>query len=214
MRQGIFVRTPPTSAHGPQGRFEFRIWPRGWPWAATRLQSRWALERGERRADIYLVTPFSPQTLLKLRGGARLEIKRRAPDMGLLQFWTCPVSTPFPLSRQSLAVIAQALGVNEGLRAEAGLSPAHLLTGLAACAQPVVPMTVRKARLVFRRGGCQAELCRATVAGRSRLTVAIEDPDRASTLCRIEELGLTDLPNRSYGDVLRPHRLPQERATR
>jgi hypothetical protein len=209
MTGGVFVRIAPRDSEAGEGRFEFRAWPRRQSRAATRLQGQWALESGESRADIYLATPFSPETLVKLRDGALLEVKHRGPDLGVLQFWTCPVSTPFPLSRRTLAVVARALGLAGGLQPEAGLSPAHLLVDLAASAPQVMPVTVRKARLVFRSGSCRAELCRATVRGRSRLTLALDDPDPASALCAVASLGLGGLPNRSYGDMLRPRRLMQ-----
>ena len=213
MTDHIFRRGGASIAKAGNGRFEYRVWPRAQPWAAARLQSGWVLESGESRADIYLVTPFSAETLVKLRDGARLEIKLRGPDMDILQYWSCPVSAAFPLSRATLAAVARALGLTLGLtgqlRPEATLSPAHLVADIAAFAPLVRPVTMAKSRLIFRDGSCRAELCRVGEPGCSRVTIAIEDPDPVSALSAIDALGISGLTNLSYGDILRPHQVTQ-----
>lgn len=198
----VLVRTVPVSTQDSDGRFEFRSWPEGPTPAAARLQGLWVLESSERRADIYLVTAFSPEILVKLRDGSRFEIKQRAPDRGILQHWTCPVSELFPLTRPTLAVAARALQLPGRLNPRAGLSAAHLLAELAAYPSSVTPVTVEKARLTFLSGSSRAEICRATILGRRRVTLALDDPDPASALSAVKALGLADQPNLSYGDML------------
>lgn len=198
----------PRSEEMAAGRYEFRVWPRGPAPAIALLQSRWPLAGAETRADIYLSTTQSPWTLVKLRAGTRLEIKRRGANQGVLQYWTCPVSAEFPLSRRLLRLLAGALDLPGGLSSEAALTPAHLLAALALAAPRITPVTVRKARLTFRSGTCRAEICRAAAFGRMRQTLAIEDPDRRSARAAIAALGIDGLPNLSYGDLLRPRLLP------
>ena len=183
------------------GRYEFRVWPHDLPQAAARLQKSWPLAGAERRSDIYLLTECSPVRLVKLRAGNRLEAKTRVHDLGPLQYWTHHPYPMFPLSRPDLRVLAEELGVTR-LPPDAGLSPGHLVAWLGDSAPAILPMTVGKSRLLFRKGSSRAEICRVTVAGWSRLTLAIEDPDPDSVLATLDALRLGHLPNRSYGDVL------------
>jgi hypothetical protein len=190
-----------------QSRYEFRIWPRVWPQAAMLVQKSWSLVGAERRSDIYLLTPHSPLRLVKLRGGTRLETKRRGRDFGPLQYWTHLPYPPFPLSHRALGALAQELGT-AFLPADAGLSPGHLVAGLCASAPDVWPVTAGKARLFFQKGSSRLEICHVVSAGRSRLTLAIEDPDPDSALRALDSLGIGHLPNRSYGDALCRQALP------
>jgi hypothetical protein len=200
-------------AQSAKGRYEFRVWPRETPQAAAILQKSWPLTGAERRSDIYLLTEHSPENLVKLRAGNRLEAKRRGPDLGLLQYWTHQPYPLFPLSRQDLRRLAEDLGLPP-LTAEAGLSPGHLVARLGALAPFVLPVTVRKSRLVFRKAGSRVEICHVATADWSRLTLAIEDADPDSALDTLDALGMGHLSNRSYGDVLRRPRLAAGTATR
>jgi len=200
-------------AQSAKGRYEFRVWPRETPQAAAILQKSWPLTGAERRSDIYLLTEHSPENLVKLRAGNRLEAKRRGPDLGLLQYWTHQPYPLFPLSRQDLRRLAEDLGLPP-LTAEAGLSPGHLVARLGALAPFVLPVTVRKSRLVFRKAGSRVEICHVATADWSRLTLAVEDADPDSALGTLDALGMGHLANRSYGDVLRRPRLAAGTATR
>ena len=190
------------------GRYEFRVWPRKAPQAAATLQKSWPLAGAEKRSDIYLLTEHSPDRLVKLRAGNRLETKRRGDDLGLLQYWTHQPYPLFPLSRPDLRMLAEDLGIPP-LDPEAGLSPGHLVARLGTLAHVVVPVTVRKSRLLFRKAGSRVEICHVATDDWTRLTLAIEDPDPDSALDTLDGLGMGGLPNRSYGDVLRHpgHRL-------
>lgn len=185
----------------PKSQFEFRIWPQSWPVAASQVQKSWRLVGAERRCDIYLRTSHSPDCLVKLRAGLWLETERRGHDCGLLQFWTNQPYPVFPMSRLTLRALAEDLAVDP-LPPEVGLSSAHLITGLGASAPSVLPVTVRKSRLLFRTGNSRAELCHVAVFGQTRLSLAIEASDPATVFRTIDSLGIGDLPNRSYGDML------------
>lgn len=202
------LRTQPgqTAQMTSPGRYEFRVWPQDLPQAATLLQTSWPLMGAERRSDIYLLTERSPLRLVKLRAGHRLETKARVHDLGPLQFWTHHPYPIFPLSRAALRELAEALGLTS-LPPDAGLSPGHLVAQIATLAPRVQPLTVRKSQLLFRKGSSRAEICRISLAGWSRLTLAIEDPDSDSALETLDALRLGRLPNRSYGDVLCRRRL-------
>ena len=184
-----------------QGRYEFRIWPRVWPQAAMLVQKSWSLVGASRRSDIYLLTLHSPLKLVKLRGGTRLETKRRGRGFGPLQYWTHQPYPCFPLSHRALGALAQELGT-AFLPADAGPSPGHLVAGLCASAPDVWPVTAGKARLLFHKRSSHLEICRVVSAGRSRLTLAIEDSDPDRALRAIDGLGIGHLPNRSCGEAL------------
>lgn len=207
---GFMIRADAAPSGVPQqatGRYEFRVWPRETPLAAAILQKSWPLVGGERRSDIYLLTERSTEMLVKLRAGNRLEVKRRARDVGPLQYWTHQAFPMFPLSRPAMRGLADALGLPP-LDLDAGMSPGHLVARLGEWAPAVLPVTARKARLLFRRASTRVEICHVAVAGWTRLTLAIEDPDPDSALAAVEGLGLGHLPNRSYGDMLGRRRLP------
>lgn len=188
------------------GRYEFRVWPHDMPQAAALLQQSWSLVGAERRTDLYLLTERSPLILVKLRAGNRLEVKSRGLDHGPLQYWTHHAYPFFPLPRSTLRTLAKELGLTD-LLPDAGRSPGHLVARLGDTAPAILPMTVRKSRLLFRKGSSRAEICRVTVAGWSRLTLAIEDPDPDSALAALDALRLGHMPNRSFGDVLCRRRL-------
>ena len=201
-----------TQGQTPHIQFEFRIWPPGWPGAASQVQRSWRPEGAERRSDIYLLTSHSPVRLVKLRAGTRLETKRRGPDCEPLQSWTRRPYPTFPLSRLALRDLADELGT-ELLPPDAGLSPAHLVAELGASAPAVLPITVRKSRLLFSKGNCRAEICRVAVSGRPRLTLAIEGPDPNVALRSIEALRIGHLRNRSCGEMLCHRMLPAAQET-
>jgi len=185
----------------PQSQFEFRIWPRDWPEAASHVQNCWRLVGAERQSDIYLLTPHRTDRLVKLRAGTRLETKRRGHDCCPLQFWTNQPYPAFPLSCHALRTLADELAVGP-FPSEVGHSPAHLVTGLDASVPTVQPMTVQKSRLLFRKGNSHAEICHVAVLGQTRLSLAIEAPDPDTAFRTIGSLGINHLPNFSYGEML------------
>ncbi len=193
---------PPRQTRRVDGRFEYRVWPRPSHPAVSMLQGLFPLTNAERRVDIYLMGEASDAVLVKLRDGSRLEIKRRGKDVGSVQFWEMPVSTRFPLTVAERVQLAAALGLQERLSAEAGLSPAHLLTALAALRRRVDPRMVRKSRLVFDVGGCRAEICRVATGDRAGLSVALEATDIPSIASAMDTLRIGGLPNRSFGEAL------------
>lgn len=195
----LIADTAPRQAD--QGRFEFRVWPRVWPDATILMQKYWPLVGAERRSDIYLVTPCSPFCLVKLRGGTQLETKRRGRDVAALQSWTHEAIGPFPLAPLVVRALARDLQV-AGLPPDAGRSPGQLVACLSSPATRVHSVPVRKSRLIFHGDETRLEICRVVIAGRTRLTLAIEasDPDRA--LRTVDALGIGHMPNLSYGDVL------------
>jgi len=186
----------------PEGRYEFRVWPRSPHPAGSALQRFWPQVGAERRTDVYLVHAASDLLLVKLRDGQRLEIKRRGHDVGSVQYWSTQFSTGFPLAAQERAALAEALDLTRGLSADAALSPAHLLATLDARAELVVPKRVRKSRLLFLSGACRAEVCRVAVGSWTGLTIALEAPDLPSIAVAVDDLRLGSLPNRSYGEAL------------
>lgn len=196
------IRRARNGASPQESRFEYRVWPRSSHPAVSLLHRFWPLTDAERRSDIYLVHPASDRTLVKLRDGRRLEIKRRERDVGTVQHWAMPVSTEFPLTPARLRDLAVALSLRGDLSETAGLSPAHLVAEHDAFSTTVVPQAVRKSRLLFRVGSCRAEICRVSIAGWRGLTIALDSPDLPPLAAALEALHLGTLPNRSYGEAL------------
>lgn len=196
------IRAGPVAAPSNRGRYEYRIWPRSTPPIAAALQRDWVLDGAEKRDDIYLLGPNSPNALVKLRDGSRLEIKRRAPDHRDLQNWWVALSEEFPLSQSALRQLAAALFISELPPQVASLSPAHFLAALSRHSASSRILTVRKSRLSFRRQSCLAEITRVVWNNRTGLTIALEDPDPDRANQAVNALGLRQWPNRSYGDVL------------
>lgn len=186
-----------------QGRYEYRIWPRRIPPIVPALQRDWTLDGAETRDDIYLLNSNSRNTLVKLRDGRRLEIKWRGQDRGNLQHWWVALSEEFPLPSSALRQLTTALLMPDLTPQTACLSPAHLLAALSRFDDDFETLTVRKSRLSFRQESCRAEITRIAWAGRTSLTIALEDPDPGHVEHAIKALELGHWPNRSYGDVLR-----------
>lgn len=189
--------TPPAD-----GRYEYRVWPRRPVSAVSVLHREWVLQSAEKRADIYLLGPQMTTSLVKLRNGTRLEIKQRGPDHMGLQHWSMALSQAYPLSSSALRRFEAALMLSQFLPIDAGLSPAHLLASLSQYAATIEPQIVRKSRLLFRQGSCRAEIARVGLGNRSRMSVALEDPDPMSAGHAVDTLGLGHMPNQSYGDFL------------
>ena len=199
---GFVMSGRPEAGARAGGRFEYRIWPRPGHPAIAMLNAGWPLVAAERRSDIYLLHAASDRMLVKLRSGDRLEIKRRGADTGTIQHWSMPVSDGFPLSAAARHGAALALGLPAGLPEVAGLSAAHLLAAIDAQGGRVIPRTVSKSRLVFRSGGCRAEICRVAVGGWTGRTVAVEAADLPGIAQAVGQLRLGSLPNRCYGEAL------------
>lgn len=202
----LFGHTTRT-AH-PTGRFEFRSWFDENPPAVGLLQRHWDLTGTEVRSDIYLLSSLSAFHMVKLRDGKQLEIKIRGADAPPLQYWRMPVSASFPLTEDDLLNLETALGLPTPLDHTAAASPAHLLACFAESALPLRITSVRKAKMLFRQGSCVAEIATIKHNGIRSLTVAIDDPDYQSALTAVEELGLVDYRNLSYGEALAPLSLP------
>jgi hypothetical protein len=202
IKTGFVVHSSARRSTPPDGRYEYRIWPRLTHAAISHLHRTWPLVAAERRSDIYQLAPQSDRLLVKLRAGQRLEIKRRTRDVGTIQHWTMPVSTEFPLGPRHRRALAEALDLSGGIAVETAQSPAHLLSALGAQGSGVVSQTVRKSRLLFESGGCRAEICRVAADGWTGLTIALEAAELPSIALAIEDLRLGTLPNLSYGDML------------
>lgn len=198
----FIMHEPDFETPSKHGRYEYRIWPRSIPASVPMLHRDWVLENAQSRADIYLLNGNSSHTLVKLRDGKRLEIKRRGKDLRGLQHWRVALSQDFPLSRLALDDLTTALRLPNRPSQAARLSPAHCLAELSDSSSSLETRTLQKSRLIFRRGTCRAEITRVTWNGLPRLTIALEDPEPDRAAQGVRALGLDRWPNRSYGDVL------------
>jgi len=185
----------------PAARYEFRCWPDEPPPAIGQLEAHWPETGSEARTDIYLLPPESRCRLVKLRHGTRLETKRLEATPEALQLWTMPLSVDFPLGCGSLASVLDSLGIAAPVDPAALLSPAHFLAGIAGRSD-VRPINVTKARRLFTRGGCRAEVTTVAIGDRRLLSLAIEADEAGEAVRALEDLDLRGFPNRHYGEIL------------
>lgn len=187
------VRMTDEATGSATARWEFRCWP-SFDEAArqtARLDDApgWTREVDEHRTDTYLLASDRPELLPKLRGGDRLEVKRRLEVRGTLERWEMALSEPLPLDRTGSD------------RAEALLgSPLPLGKGdhqaLARSGWLVTPVT--KARRRWKRDGTTVEVTRSNLGW----TVAAEERNHGTLLAVVDGLGLSGLPNVDYGTRL------------
>ena len=146
------------------------------------------------RTDTYLLTGDA-DLLPKLRGTARLEVKRRVEVRGGLERWVVETAAAFPLAASDVAALLP------GAPEAALTSPEALLRHAADAHLLVLP--VRKHRRRFTLGGAEAEATGVIAGGRVAETVGIEAASYEEAEAAARTLGLLDLPNASYGDWLR-----------
>lgn len=198
-----FVLQEPSEAANPvSARYEYRAWFGSVPHSVERLQRSWTFTRAERRTDIYLLSPRQPLTLAKLRDGERLEVKRRLRYEGPHQVWANRRFSVFPLSSEEVERFAGLTGIEAQAPALDGRNAGNFLTSLIAVSAPIEPVAVRKSRLLFKQGDCQAEITRVQAIDFHAITLAIEAYDRSSADRAVRSLHLNSLPNMAYGEAL------------
>ena len=209
----FLIVAPSGPSTAGQGRYEYRCWPGADTSVLGAVQDGWPLETCEIRTDVHLVGAAGAGSNVKLRGGTRLEVKVMEGRCGPLEYWRMPLSVPFPLDRQALRVLRARLGGLGPIDDDARTSPAALISAIAGAGRPVRAVSLRKARLLFRRGSCRVEITSARIDGHRRLTVGLEDPDPRSAMTAAHDLGLGRYPNRDYASVLGMGALPQPTPT-
>ncbi|GAB7004538.1 hypothetical protein JCM18899A_20110 [Nocardioides sp. AN3] len=142
--------------------------------------------------------------LVKVRGGL-MDVKhlQQVRDDGLEQ-WTPVLKASFPLTDDDLAVLTQAWGVDAPAPVgSAGMSLAALLSDVVAPSPELRAVEVHKTRVRYQPDGCLAEVTEVRTGDASARSIAIESEEPAYVVSELDRLGLTCVPNVSYGRGLR-----------
>jgi exopolyphosphatase/guanosine-5'-triphosphate,3'-diphosphate pyrophosphatase len=150
--------------------------------------------------ELYVVSAEG-RDVVKVRDGL-MDIKelQRVDDFGLEQ-WVPALKAPFPLSPETVAVVAAALGVPEPPAASYSLD--RLLADFVAPSPDLRAVEVRKRRIRYRVDGCQAELTDVETMRYRVRTLAVEAEDPLRVVATLRDLGLATRPNLHYGRALR-----------
>jgi exopolyphosphatase/guanosine-5'-triphosphate,3'-diphosphate pyrophosphatase len=147
--------------------------------------------------EIYYLAPGGD--IVKLRDGL-LDIKTLQavhPEGGLEQ-WIPILKAEFPLSPDAIAAARASLRQPPPDPPAAAGSVEELSAALTAGDSGVLAVPVTKRRYRYTVGGCMAERSEVDVAGHTRRTIAVEDPDPEKVLAAVRELGLGSYLNTNY----------------
>lgn len=159
-----------------------------WEWRAFAARFEVpGLALAERRTDVYLLAPGLPPELgLKLRGGARVEVKRRAGAQGELERWAKELSEPLPLPPFQVRYLTRSLAPGgprpvRPLPAAADLATLVRDLGLGEPRRVVVEKTIEAGPL---GGGAQLQRTRFVARGPGTTveaeSLALDAPDEAT----------------------------------
>lgn len=175
-------------------RFEFRCWPDATS-RAPPLQTPLSLAVPERRTDLYCVLPERTDTLCKLRGGERLQIKTLESRTTHLECWEMTLDSGFPLDSETLQLSSMLLDIpSADIAADSAAAFALRLENQS----PLRMIAMRKTRRQSTIGGIKLEATLAQVGSVNRWTIGLEGDDAGELQTRVRALGLSSLPNRSY----------------
>lgn len=178
----------------PSSRFEFRCWPDATS-RAPPLQTPLGLAVPVRRTDLYCVLPGRADTLCKLRGGERLQIKTLLSRDNRLECWQMALDAGFPLDDETVDLASLLLGIPpETIAPDSALAFTKRLNSNSSLQM----VTVHKARRQSTVGGIKLEATLARAASVNQWTIALEGSDADAVRARVHNLGLWPLPNRSY----------------
>jgi exopolyphosphatase/guanosine-5'-triphosphate,3'-diphosphate pyrophosphatase len=147
--------------------------------------------------EIYYLAPGGD--IVKLRDGL-LDIKtlQAVHPEGALEQWIPVLKAEFPLSTDAIAAACASLRRPPPDPPAAAASVEELTAVLASADSGVLAVPVTKRRYRYTVGGCMAERSEVDVAGHTRRTIAIEDPDPEKVLAAVRELGLASYLNTNY----------------
>lgn len=153
--------------------------------------SPWAREESD---EVYVLS--AANSTVKIRHG-QMDVKLlREVDGDGLQRWEPVMKQGFPLERDDVAAVLDALGVDAA--SWDAVSGSQFLAQLIESSDAVRVVNVHKARVRYRLGGCLAEIAGVLAEGRSTRTIAVESEDPAAVVGVRRELGLEGHPNTSY----------------
>src|SRR5262245_6350325 len=132
-----------------------------------------------------------------------MDIKRlREVDACGLQRWEPVMKQGFPLPRDDVATVYDALGITTSPPDGDIASLDHLLATLAESGTAVRAVRIHKRRVRYTLAGCMAELADLQADGRDTRTIAIEAEDPSAVISAVRGLGLDGHLNTSYPRAL------------
>lgn len=181
--------------------YEYRAWPDDADRLRPVIAGRFRPRKEESRRDDYLlpVCQASEAFLPKIRGGRLFEIKQRLSRENGIEVWKRVTSEAFPLD-PALSPLLSRIYPGAELGARDLDTPGHLLGALAS---HVFLCPTRKKRVLFKKGGCKAEITTVEAFGLKCETVALECRRPGPVREFLEHLPDKPLPNTSYGAWLR-----------
>ena len=181
-------------------RYEYRVWAPDLTELAARLATHCDSIGVRVSEETYVVAP-STDLNIKIRSGI-LDIKELVRTQESFQLWTPIVKEAFPLSASAVSTVMAYLaetgppaGRDEPLDVDDFLA---LAEGTGAATASVV-----KQRHGYRREGCILEFAEVTISGSVLHTVAVESEDLDTAIEVVGQLGIKNLPNRSYPMAIR-----------
>jgi hypothetical protein len=188
--------------NGEQPRYEFRVWADSLPVIRERIGALGRAEGIRESTETYFVSRLTAGVNPKARDGD-LDVKVLAQTTGGFEQWRVESKVAFPVSAEVLAAVLGKLGVDPPRFTRCEYSLDHLRREVVEPHPDLEALDVVKNREFSTVARCRAELTKATVAGRSMETAAVEsaDPEELAEACRV--LGIHDRENVSYPRILR-----------
>jgi exopolyphosphatase / guanosine-5'-triphosphate,3'-diphosphate pyrophosphatase len=126
----------------------------------------------------------------------------REVDADGLQRWEPIMKQGFPLPRNDVATVYDALGITTSPPDGDIASLDHLLATLAESGSAVRAVRIHKRRVRYTLAGCMAEVADLQADGQSTRTIAIESEDPSAVISAVRGLGLDGHLNTSYPRAL------------
>ena len=154
-----------------------------------------AVEKVQESDETYLLSPVNDANV-KIRDDL-MDIKTlvELSSSGLEQ-WRPVMKATFPLQRDTMGAVCEALGITPPGPATDSTSLDQLVKSLAG--QGVRAIAVRKRRARYTIGGCTSEMTDVTADGRPIRSVAIESEDASAVLAAVSAMKLDGVENLSY----------------
>ena len=151
-------------------------------------------ERAEESDEIYLLSTASNASV-KIRD-SRLDVKllQSVDDDGLEQ-WKPALKSAFPVGRDDVAVLLEALGIDGPPVSRSEYTFEQLIEELVAPTAGLAAVDVHKQRDHYTVGGCMAEASEIRTAQGALRTLAVESEDAAGVIAAVRKLGLGARPN-------------------
>ena len=115
-----------------------------------------------------------------------------------LEQWRPVLKAEFPLSAVTLTRVFEALGLPAPRLQRPDYTLDQLTAELVKPEPRLRALGVHKTRNRYRMGGCSCEFTEVVAEGRATTTLAVESEDAAAVARTVRDLGLSDIPNRSY----------------